>query len=220
MQVLRLPWYFAALKFSNPSFTCAYQPDSDFWNIETPPPTPGEVEEEEDEVKESESETEEGELDSVGLLFHSLFEKDIPIELCSRFISSYCNPETGDAPTTRTSSPAHSPPREIRKKSYNVIAKVSITRFRSDPRYRAHREFLMQDPARLATPQVITRETSHAAPNAAGIPINSNLSEPLLKTLSVTRPLAGQIRTPKSHSLTASSSANTSSSGGFQINAG
>ena len=200
-----------------------YQPDSEFWNIETPPPTPGEVEEEdEDEDKESESGSEEGELDSVGLLFHSLIEKDIPIELCSRFISSYCNPETGDAPTARTSSPSpsHSPPREIRKKSYNVIAKVSITRFRSDPRYRAHREFLMQDPARLATPQVITRETSHAAPNAAGIPITSNLSEPILKTPSVTRPLAGQIRTPKSHSLTASSSANTSSSGGFQINAG
>ena len=162
-------------------------------------------------------------MDSVGFLFCSLLEKDIPIELCSRFISSYCNSETEDAPAARTSSPSpsHSPPREVRKKTYNVVAKVSISRFRSDPRYLAHREFLMQDPARLASQQAMTRETSRAVPNAAGIPTLSHPSEPIrLKTPSVNRPLAGQIRTPKSHSLTASSSANTSSSGGFQINAG
>ena len=121
------------------------QPDSDFWNIETPPPTPGDVEEEDEDDKESGLGSDEGELDSVGFLFCSLLEKDIPVELCSRFISSFCNPETEDAPATRTSSPSpsHSPPREIRKKTYNVIAKVSISRFRSDPRYRAHRKFLM-----------------------------------------------------------------------------
>ena len=180
-------------------------------------------EEDEDEDKESGSGSEEGELDSVGLLFHSLFEKDIPIELCARFISSYCNPETGDAPATKASSPSPSPspPREIRKKTYNVVAKVSLSRFRSDPRYRAHRDLLMQDPARLASQQAMTRETSSAVPNTAGTPNPSHPSEPSqLKTPSVTRPLAGQIRTPKSHSLSVSSSASMSSSGGFQINAG
>ena len=167
--------------------------------------------------------SDEGELDSISLLFCSLLEKDIPIELCSRFISSYCNSETEDAPAARTSSPSpsHSPPREVRKKTYNVVAKVSISRFRSDPRYRAHREFLMQDPARLASQQAMTRETSRAVPNTAGIPNPSDPSEPSqLKTPSVTRPLAGLIRTPKSHSLSVSSSASMSSSGGFQINAG
>ena len=205
---------------SNPTFVCVCQSGSNFWNIETPPPTPGEVEEEDED---SGLGSDEGELDSIGLLFCSLLEKDIPIELCSRFISSYCNSETEDVPATRTSSPSpsHSPPREVRKKTYNVVAKVSLSRFRSDPRYRAHRELLMQDPARLASQQAMTRETSRAVPNTAGIPNPSHPSEPArLKTPSVTRPLAGQIRTPKSHSLSVSSSTSMSSSGGFQINAG
>ena len=211
------------MKLSNPTFACICQPDSDFWKIETPPSTPGEVEEEEDEDKESGLGSDEGELDSVGFLFHSLLENDIPIELCSRFISSYCNSETEDVQATRTSSPSpsHSPPREVRKKTYNVVAKVSLSRFRSDPRYRAHRELLMQDPARLASQQAMTHETSRAVPNAAGIPNSSNPSEPIrLKTPSATRPLAGQLRMPKSHSLSVSSSTSMSSSGGFQINAG
>ena len=95
---------------------------------------------EEDEDKESGLGSDEGELDSVGFLFHSLLENDIPIELCSHFISSYCNPETEDVPArTSSPSPSHSPPREVRKKTYNVVAKVSVSRFTSDPRYAAHR---------------------------------------------------------------------------------
>ena len=142
------------LKLSNPSFACVCQPGSDLWNIETPPPTPGEVEEEdEDEDKESGLGSDEGEPNPVGFLFQSLLENDISIELCSRFVSSLCNSETEDNPAERASSPSptHSSPREVRKKTYNVVAKVSLSRFRSDPRYAAHRQLLMQDPARLAS---------------------------------------------------------------------
>ena len=65
------------------------QLDSDWWKIETPSPTPApeEQEEEDDEEEEEEKESglgsDEGELDSVGLLFHTLLDNDTSVEQCS-----------------------------------------------------------------------------------------------------------------------------------------
>ena len=133
-----------ALKFSNSVFACICQPDRDWWKIETPPPTPGEQEEEEEEEEEDDEKdsglgSDEGELDSIGFLFHSLLDNDISVELCSHFVSHFCNPEPEDNPVNRTPSPSpsHSPPPVARKRSYNIVAKVPYSRFRSDPRYSA-----------------------------------------------------------------------------------
>ena len=121
-------------------FTCICQPDSDWWKIETPPPTPGEHdgeegEEEEDDDKDSGLDSDEGELDSVGYLFRSLLDNNISIELCSCFVSHFCNPEPEDNPPNRTPYPSqsHSPPPVARKRSYNIVAKVPYSCFKNDP---------------------------------------------------------------------------------------
>ena len=98
MQLILIPSIFAFVIFglepSNSNCACTCQPDSDWWKIETPPPTPGEHdgeegEGEEDEERDSGFDSDEGELDSVGFLFHALIENNISVELCSRFVSYF-----------------------------------------------------------------------------------------------------------------------------------
>ena len=206
--------------------TC--QPNSDWWKINTPPPTPGEHdgeerEDEEDAERDSGFDSDEGELDSVGLLFHALIENNISVELCSRFVSHFCNPEPEDNPANKSPSPcpSHSPPPVPRKRSYNIVAKVPYSRFKNDPRYSVYTQYLMQDTVTITSKEAETRDPSRAVPNAAGILNTSNFLDPdYQKTPSASHLLAGKFRTPKSHSLSDSATFSVSSSDGFQINAG
>ena len=79
----------------------------------------------------------------------------------------------------------------------------------------------MQDTVTITSKEAETRGPSRAVPNAAGILNTSNFLDPdCQKTPSASHPLAGKIRTPKSHSLSDSATFSVSSSDGFQINVG
>ena len=193
----------------------------------TPTPASGDQEGEEDEEEEEEKESglgsDEGELDSVGLLFHTLLDNDSSVEQCSLFDSHIHNSDPEDNPADRTPSPSSSssPPPVARKRSYNTVAKVPYLRFISDPKYASYVKHLVQETEQPASKRYKAIEPSCTVSNVVGIPNVATFVEPEIeKTPSASHPLAGKIRMPKSHSLLASSSFSTGTPDDFQINAG
>ena len=198
--------------------------------METPPPTPApkeneeqEEEQEEEEEKESGFGSDEGELDSVGYLFQTLLDNDTAAEQCSFFNPNLPNAEPEDNPADKNPSPSssHSQLPLHRTRSDNIVAKVPYSRFISDPRYASYAKHLVQDTEQQTSKKPKTHQPSCTVSNTAGIPnISISLELDRQKTPSASHPLAGKIRTPKSHSLTTSSSYSMGTPDDFQINAG
>ena len=135
------------------------------------------------------------------------------------FDSHIHNSDPEDNPTDRTPSPSlsPSPPPVVRKRTYNTVAKVPYSRFISDPKYASYVKHLVQETEQPASKKSKATEPACMVSNVVGIPNVSTFVEPEIeKTPSASHPLAGKIRMPKSHSLSASSSFSTGTPDDFQ----
>ena len=104
---------------------------------------------------------------------------------------------------------------------YQTVAKVPFSRFISDPKYASYIKLLVQETEQPASKRSKATKSACTVSNVAGIPHASTFVEPELeKTPSASHLLAGKIRMPKSHSLSASSSFSIGTPDDFQINTG
>ena len=131
------------------------------------------------------------------------------------------DPEDNPADRTPSPSSSSSPPPLVRKRTYNTVAKLPYSRFISNPKYASYVKHLVQETEQPASKRSKATGPACTVSNVAGIPNASTFVEPdIEKTPSASHPLAGKIRMPKSHSLSASSSFSMGTPDDFQINLG